>query len=109
MLRRTQITHFITGLREQNQDPVRFKIGLRDFLIQLREFQGEGGEDELFADEKEAAVMMKQEVERERASNVPGMLKVRFFFLSSLCRCLLRIECADAVRVTTAFGDYDSG
>lgn len=66
----------MNGLREQNQDPVRFKIGLRDFLIQLREFQGQEDDGELFADEKEAALAMKLEGERERATNIPGMLKV---------------------------------
>lgn len=65
-----QVTSFITGLREQNNDPVRFKIGLRDFLIQLREFQGQENDvKELFADEKEAEMAERA----ERIAQVPGM------------------------------------
>lgn len=74
---RVQITTFVTGLREQNQDPARFKQGLKDFLVQLREFQGVEDDGELFMEEKEAADRQKKEEERNRAINVPGMLKVR--------------------------------
>ncbi|SGY39697.1 BQ5605_C003g02266 [Microbotryum silenes-dioicae] len=74
-LQPAQITAFVTGLREQNNDSVRFKAGLRDFLISMREFQGADDTAELFADEKEAAIAQKQAEERERAAHVPGMIK----------------------------------
>lgn len=67
-----QIKAFITSLQQQNQDPIRFKISLRDFLIQLREFQGEEVEVELFDDE---AVRIKKEEDARRVGIVPGMLK----------------------------------
>lgn len=73
---RAQITSFVSGLREQNGDPVRFKVGLRDFLVQLREVQGSEDTADLFADEKEAAMQVKQEEERARAVQVPGLVKV---------------------------------
>ena len=46
------------------------------FAVSLREFQGdEGAAAELFADEKEAVAAAKAQEERERAENVPGLLK----------------------------------
>lgn len=75
-----QITEFVTLLRQNSGDPVRFKVVVRDFLVVLREFQLEDTA-ELFNDEKEAAQQKKLEEERERAINVPGMLKVRSLFL----------------------------
>ncbi|ORY88611.1 CRM1 C terminal-domain-containing protein [Leucosporidium creatinivorum] len=75
-LQAAQVNAFVTALREQNNDPVKFKVTLRDFLISLREFQGEDGADaELFADEKEAAAAAKAQEQRERAVAVPGLLK----------------------------------
>lgn len=75
-LTNAQVTSFVQDLRQLNSDPTKFKVAVRDFLIQLREFQGDNGEAaELFADEKEAERQRKQEEDRERAQNVPGMLK----------------------------------
>lgn len=46
--------------------------------VSLREFQGDDeGTAELFADEKEAAAAAKAQEEHERATQVPGLLKVR--------------------------------
>jgi hypothetical protein len=58
-------------------------IRLPSLPVSLREFQGAEDTAELFADEKEAAQAAKVQEERERAINVPGMLKVRLPF--TLC------------------------
>lgn len=76
--RSAQVSSFVQALREQSGDPVRFKIVVRDFLVVMREFQSEDTA-ELFADEREAEREKKLAEERERAANVPGMLKVRSF------------------------------
>lgn len=67
----------MNGLREHNGDPVRFKTGLRDFLVELREFQGESeATGELYADEVEAAQQVEKEKQNARAAMVGGLLKV---------------------------------
>ncbi|GAA5917915.1 hypothetical protein JCM5296_002099 [Sporobolomyces johnsonii] len=73
-LQPTQITTFITALREQYGDFNRFRITLRDFLISLREFQGEQATD-IFQEEKEEEARRKKEEDQARAAAVPGMLK----------------------------------
>lgn len=52
----------------------RFKLNLRDFLIQLKEFSG-GDNTELFADDREQQEREAQAAERERLSKVGGLLK----------------------------------
>ncbi|KAI5478418.1 exportin-1 [Pseudohyphozyma bogoriensis] len=73
-LQTAQVASFVQALREQNNDAVRFKTVVRDFLVVLREYQLEDTA-ELFADEKEAELQKKQAEERERAIAVPGLLK----------------------------------
>ena len=51
----------------------RFKLNLRDFLIQLKEFAGDN--TELFAEEKEQLERDAKAAERERLSKVGGLLK----------------------------------
>lgn len=51
----------------------RFKLNLRDFLIQLKEFAGDNAE--LYADEKEQQEREARAAERERLSKVGGLLK----------------------------------
>ncbi|KAH8834801.1 Crm1-F1 [Flagelloscypha sp. PMI_526] len=65
-----QLNTLITGLIEHNNDINRFKLTLRDFLIQLREFSGEETA-EYYKEEKEAELQLK-EAEQHR---IPGMLK----------------------------------
>jgi exportin-1 len=48
-------------------------MAVRDFLIQLKEFEGDNAE--LFLEEKEAAAATKEQTEREQAMRVPGLLK----------------------------------
>jgi exportin-1 len=54
-------------------DANRFKMAVRDFLIQLKEFEGDNAE--LFLEEKELEASAKAAAEREAAIRVPGMLK----------------------------------
>ena len=64
---------FTVNLFEFHSDVNRFKLALRDFLIQLKEFSDDNGE--LFRDEKEAEQAAKAQAEREQAMRIPGMLK----------------------------------
>ena len=65
---------FINALGENHNDINRFKLALRDFLIQLKEFSA-GDNTELFLEEKEAETQRKAEAERQTAMRIPGMLK----------------------------------
>ena len=58
---------------EFHNDINRFKLALRDFLIQLKEFSGDNAE--LFLEEKELEAQRKAQEEREAALRIPGMLK----------------------------------
>ena len=60
---------FVVSLGELHSDINHFKLSLRDFLISLKEFQGDN--TELFLEEKETEAQRKAEQER----NIPGMLK----------------------------------
>lgn len=68
-----QITTFIDGLFNLNSDLSRFKLNIRDFLVQLKEFSGDNAE--LFAEDREAAQQAAKDADRERASKVGGLLK----------------------------------
>lgn len=70
----SQVQVFVQGLGEFHNDINRFKLALRDFLIQLKEFSS-GDNAELFLEEKEAEAQMKAQAEREFAMRIPGMLK----------------------------------
>ena len=59
---------------EQHNDLNRFKLALRDFLIQLKEFSATDNA-ELFLEEKEMETQQRLEAEREAAMRIPGMLK----------------------------------
>ncbi|VDC00641.1 unnamed protein product [Peniophora sp. CBMAI 1063] len=67
------IMTFTVNLFEFHSDVNRFKLALRDFLIQLKEFSDDTAE--LFRDEKEAEQAAKAQAEREQAMRIPGMLK----------------------------------
>jgi exportin-1 len=71
---RAQIDACVAKLCDSCNDITRFKVVLRDFLIQLKEFSGDDNA-ELFLEEKEAEAQKKAEAEREAAMKVPGMLK----------------------------------
>lgn len=73
MLPSGQIQKFITDLFSQADDITRFKLTLRDFLIQLKEFAGDNAD--LFAEDREKAAQDAKDQERERAMKVGGLLK----------------------------------
>lgn len=54
-------------------DLPKFKLILRDFLIQLKEFSGDNSE--LYAEERDDAQKAAQVAERERLAKVGGLLK----------------------------------
>lgn len=68
-----QVEGFVNALCENNNDINRFKLALRDFLIQLKEFSGDNAE--LYLEEKELESQQKAEAERQQAMRIPGMLK----------------------------------
>lgn len=61
------------NLAEYHSDINKFKLSLRDFLVQLKEFAGDNAE--LYLEEKETEAQMKAQEEREAALKIPGMLK----------------------------------
>ena len=61
------------GLFTFNNDLAKFKINLRDFLIQLKEFSGDNAE--LYAEDREVEQKAVKAAERERAMKVGGLLK----------------------------------
>ena len=72
-LQGAQITNFIKSLFDNTEDLTKFKLILRDFLIQLKEFAGDNAE--LFTEDREQAAQDAREAERARASKVGGLLK----------------------------------
>ena len=70
---RIQFTTFVRNLAEYHSDINKFKLSLRDFLVQLKEFAGDNAE--LYLEEKEAEAQRKAQEEREAAMKIPGMLK----------------------------------
>ena len=72
-LQAAQINNFIRSLFESTEDHNKFKLILRDFLIQLKEFAGDNAE--LFSEDREKAAQEQKDAERERAMKVGGLLK----------------------------------
>ncbi|KAJ7219118.1 CRM1 C terminal-domain-containing protein [Mycena pura] len=70
---KAQVETFVANLGEFHSDTNRFKLALRDFLIQLKEFSGDNAE--LYLEEREAETDRKVEEERQAAMRIPGMLK----------------------------------
>lgn len=70
----SQVQVFVNALIENHNDINRFKLALRDFLIQLKEFSA-GDNTELFLEEKEMESQQKADAERQTAMRIPGMLK----------------------------------
>ncbi|THG96616.1 hypothetical protein EW145_g7750 [Phellinidium pouzarii] len=68
-----QVQAFVRSLGELHNDINRFKLSLRDFLIQLKEFSGDNAE--LFLEEREAEMQHKAQMEMNAAMRIPGMLK----------------------------------
>ncbi|KAJ5069587.1 intein-containing exportin-1 precursor [Anaeramoeba ignava] len=71
-LNQTQIEIFVDGLFELKQDLPKFKIHLRDFLIQSKEFSQQDNK-ELFEEEKKR----QQQEDLEKKSAIPGLVSIR--------------------------------
>ena len=69
----SRIQTFVLSLGEFHSDINRFKLALRDFLVQLKEFSGDNAD--LYLEEKELEAQRKAQAEREAAMRIPGMLK----------------------------------
>jgi len=72
-LQHAQIKVFVQGLFDLDHNAGQFKEHLRDFLVQIKEFQGEDCED-LYLEEREAQLQQAQEEKRKRQVQVPGIL-----------------------------------
>ncbi|RKP08205.1 Crm1-F1 [Thamnocephalis sphaerospora] len=72
-LQPAQIRVFVLGLFNLNRDPLQFKLHVRDFLVQLKEFSGDTAD--LYLEEREAELLAKQNAEKEKALMVPGLVK----------------------------------
>ncbi|ORY04236.1 hypothetical protein K493DRAFT_345751 [Basidiobolus meristosporus CBS 931.73] len=68
-----QIQGFVKGMFDYDQDLHKFKLHVRDFLIQLKEFAGDNAD--LFLDEREAEAEAKKKADMEAAMRIPGMVK----------------------------------
>ena len=64
---------FVDGLFTLHGDLTRFKLNLRDFLIQLKEFAGDNSE--LFSEDRELELEARAQAERARAAKVGGLIK----------------------------------
>lgn len=73
-LKQTDISVFVNGLFDLKVDLPTFKIHLRDFLIQLKEF---GAEDNsgLYGEEQDAKKQQQIEAHQAHLDAVPGLLK----------------------------------
>lgn len=69
-----QIKQFVHGLFSLNQDLPKFKLNLRDFLVSIKEFAGPDDAD-LYQEEKETELEERQNQERQKALQVPGLVK----------------------------------
>jgi len=72
-LTQNQIKITVLGFFNLDQDIPAFKEHLRDFLVQIKQFNGEDDSD-LFLEEREASLKAAQEAKRKIQSAVPGML-----------------------------------
>ena len=73
-LTQTQVTPFVAGLFDLNIDLPTFKTHLRNFLIELTEFQVEDNQG-LFDEEKQKGLEESERRQMEARQAVPGMLK----------------------------------
>ncbi|KAH8928357.1 putative CRM1-nuclear export factor, exportin [Atractiella rhizophila] len=73
----SQIQTYVSRLFELHNDHIAFKLATRDFLIQIREFQGkeDGDHTDLFQDEKEEEKKKQEEEARQKNLAIPGMVK----------------------------------
>ena len=68
-----QVKVFVHAMFEFNNNAPKFKLEVRDFLIQLKEFAGENAE--LYLEEKESELEAQRKAEMAKALTIPGMVK----------------------------------
>lgn len=69
------VERFVQGLFALNANLEAFKMHLRDFLIQLKEFSATGDNNaDLFREESEAQASAQRQAEQERILAVPGLM-----------------------------------
>ncbi|KAK9447227.1 CRM1 C terminal-domain-containing protein [Limtongia smithiae] len=73
-LQRAQLDNFVIGLFKLTDNHNKFKLNLRDFLVQIKEYGGDST-DYLYADERETELIEKQRQDREKALKVGGLIK----------------------------------
>lgn len=73
-LSRQQVESSVNGLFALSSDLQAFKAHLRDFLVQLKEFSSGNNNEELYLEEKEAAIAAAKEAEAKRVMSVPGLI-----------------------------------
>lgn len=73
-LQQEQLINFLRVLTSVYNDLDKFKLTLRDFLVQLKEFGGDPT-DYLFADDKAAAIEEKLRETREKDMQIGGLIK----------------------------------
>lgn len=71
---KTQVSVFLDGLFDLKMDLNKFKMLLRDFLIQLKEFSVEDN-SALYSEEKEIETRQREEIEKAQRSAIPGLVK----------------------------------
>ena len=73
-LAKTQVSKFVDGMFDIKMDLSTFKTHLRDFLIELKEFNAEDN-SALYSEEEDAERQRRELAMRAERSAVPGMLK----------------------------------
>ncbi|GJJ12198.1 hypothetical protein Clacol_006439 [Clathrus columnatus] len=73
LLQSDQIRAFLGTLFQSYSDLPRFKLALRDFLVQLKEFSGDNAD--LYLEEKERETQQRAQEKQNVAMRIPGMLK----------------------------------
>jgi len=73
-LSKSQVSKFVDGMFDIKLDLSTFKTHLRDFLIELKEFNAEDN-SALFAEETERVRLQREQAMMAERSAVPGMLK----------------------------------
>ena len=71
---KTQVGTFVDGMFDLKMDLPTFKLHLRDFLIQLKEFSLEDNSG-LYSEEQDMEAQQREEMAAVQRSAVPGLLK----------------------------------
>ncbi len=74
-LSQQQIINFVNGCFDVNVDLLAFKQHLRDFLINVKQFEQDVDNSELFSEEKQLQQERETEELQQYRKSVPGMLK----------------------------------